>query len=189
MATRMSCSTTFSQNGSNSGSPNDREPRKPGHRRGTDEHDARAPLHDPLELLDGLLHDRQGDHRRGEDAALVVELPGLVHPLVEGVDHDVDQLGIVAHALLHQAGERGEHQGAVDPLLVHQLEPRGRLPERRDGSHRLAEDLPAALPLGVAVPEVVLLAPGRATTSKVGLGMYSLICPRITIFVRPRTST
>jgi hypothetical protein len=30
MATRMSCSTTLSQKGSNSGRPNEREPRKPG---------------------------------------------------------------------------------------------------------------------------------------------------------------
>ena len=59
MATRMSCSTTFSQNGSNSGSPNDRDPRKPGHGRRPDQHDTGAALDDPLELLDRLLDDRQ----------------------------------------------------------------------------------------------------------------------------------
>jgi hypothetical protein len=34
-----------------------------------------------------------------------------------------------------------------------------------------------------------VVAPGRATISKVGLGMYSPICPRTMILVRPRTCT
>src|SRR3546814_13553758 len=55
-----------------------------GHWSGPDEHDLGAALHHPLELLDGLLHDRQSDDRRGEDAVGVAELPGLVEPLVEG---------------------------------------------------------------------------------------------------------
>ena len=104
-----------------------------------------------------LLDDRQGDHRRGEDAVLVVERPRLVDPLVQRVDDGVDQLGVVAHPLLDQAGERREHQRAVDALLVHQLDAGAGLAERRDRPHRLAEDLAAALALGVADAEVVLL--------------------------------
>ena len=141
-----------------------------GDRRGADQHGAGAALDHPLELLDRLLHDGQRDHRRGEDAALVVELPGLVHPLVEGVDHGVDQLGIVPHALLHQAGQRGEHQGAVDALLVHELDAGRRLAEGRDGPHRLAEDLAAALALRVAVAEVVLLRAGPGHHVEGGVG-------------------
>ena len=140
------------------------------HRRGADQHGLGAALDHPLELLDRLVHDRQRDHRRGEDAALVVELPGLVHPLVERVDHGVDQLGVVPHALLDQAGERGEHEGAVDALLVHQLDPGRRLAERRDRPHRLAEDLAAALALGVAVAEVVLLRAGPGDHVEGGVG-------------------
>ena len=33
------------------------------------------------------------------------------------------QVGIVAQALLDQAGQRRAHEGAVDAELVHQLEP------------------------------------------------------------------
>ena len=44
-------------------------------------------------------------------------------------------------------------------------------------------------PSGLPMRKYSSWAPGRATTSKVGLGMYSLIVPRTTILVRPRTST
>src|SRR5262245_4286906 len=81
-----------------------------GHGSGPDQHGAGAPLHTPLQLLDGLLDDGQRDDRRGEDAALVVEGPLLVHPLVEGVDDDVGELGIVPEALLQQAGQCREHE-------------------------------------------------------------------------------
>ena len=46
-------------------------------------------------------------------------------------------------------------------------------------------DLPSGLPLR----KYSSWAPGRATTSKVGFGMYSLTVPRIMIFVRPCSST
>ena len=45
------------------------------------------------------------------------------------------------------------------------------------------------LPSGLPTRKYSSCAPGRATTSKVGLGMYSLMVPRTTILVRPRTST
>ena len=45
------------------------------------------------------------------------------------------------------------------------------------------------LPSGLPTAKYCSMAPGLATTSKVGLGMYSLICPRIAIFVRPFTCT
>ena len=81
-------------------------------RGGTDEHGLGSPLHRPLELLDRLLDDRERDDRRGEDPVLVVELPLLVHPLVQRVDRRVRQLGVVAHALFEEAGQRGEHERA-----------------------------------------------------------------------------
>ena len=64
---------------------------------------------------------------------------------------------IVLHPLLGQAGERREHEGAVDVELVEQLEAGGGLAERGDGLHGLAHELAVALALGVAVGEVVLL--------------------------------
>ena len=115
------------------------------------------PLDHPFELLDGALHDGQCDDRRGEDPPLVVEGPRLVEPLVEGVDGGMGEFGVVPHPLLHQAGQCREHEGPVDALLVHQLEPGRRVAEGGDGLHGLAEDLPSALAVGVPVPEVVLL--------------------------------
>ena len=131
-----------------------------GNRSGPDQHDPGAPFEHPLELLDGPLDDGQRDHRGREDPALVVELPRLVDPLVQGVDDRVDGLGIVAQPLLDQAGQGGEHDRPVDPLLVHQLHPGARLAEGGDRAHGLTEDLPAALSLGVALAEVVLLGAG-----------------------------
>ena len=93
-----------------------------------------------------------------------------MEPFVEGVDHGVGEIGVVPHALLDQAGEGREHQRAVDALLVHQLEPGRGVPEGRDGAHGLAEDLPAALAVGVADAEVVLLGPraGHDVEGRVG---------------------
>src|SRR3546814_1373576 len=90
-----------------------------GHWSGPDEHDLGAALHHPLELLDGLLHDRQSDDRRGEDAVGVAELPGLVEPLVEGVHDRVGGFGVVAQALLHEAGQRRseEHTSELQSLM------------------------------------------------------------------------
>jgi hypothetical protein len=39
------------------------------------------------------------------------------------------QVGVVLHALLDEAGERGQHERVVDALLVHDLEPRRGLTE------------------------------------------------------------
>ena len=125
-------------------------PRRPGTGAGRIEDDLGAPLDHPLELLDGLIHDGQRDHRGGEDPVLVVEGPGLVHPLVEGVDHGVDGVGVVAQALLHEAGQRGPHEGPVEAQLVHQLEARARLAEGGQGVDGPAHDLAAALAVRVA---------------------------------------
>ena len=54
------------------------------------------------------------------------------------------------------------------------------------GSPKISRRL---FPSGLPFRKYSSWAPGRATTSKVGLGMYSLIWPRTTILVRPRTST
>ena len=56
----------------------------------------------------------------------------------------------------------------------------------RIGSPKISRRL---FPSGLPIRKYSSCAPGRATTSKVGLGMYSLIWPRTTILVRPRTST
>ncbi len=45
------------------------------------------------------------------------------------------------------------------------------------------------LPSGFPLRKYSSWAPGFATTSKVGFGMYSLTVPRIMIFVRPWRST
>ena len=156
MPTKTSWCTTRSQNGSNSGSANDRGPRKPGTGAGRIRIAAGTALDAPLELLDRLLDDRQRDHRSGEDAVLVVESPHLVEPLVERVDDDVDGDRIVGETLLDEAGQRREHQRAVDAELVHHLEARSGLEEGRDGAHRLAEQFALALAVGVAELEVFL---------------------------------
>jgi hypothetical protein len=118
-------------------------------------------IDDPFELFDRLLDDRQRDDRGREDAALVAERPLLGHPFVEGMNHGVGRVGIVAQALLHEARQRGEHQRPVDAELVEQLEPRARLAERGQGSDRLAHDLAVRLAVRVAVAEVLLLRAGR----------------------------
>ena len=119
----MSCSTTFSQNGSYSFSAIERDtPPGPGTGAGRISTDLGAARCDPFELLDRLVDDRQGDHRGGEDPVLVVELPRLVHPLVERMDHRVGRVDVVLQPLLEQAGEGREHQASLELLLVHQLE-------------------------------------------------------------------
>jgi hypothetical protein len=67
------------------------------------------------------------------------------------------QVGVLPHAFLDEAGQGGEHQGAIDPLLVHEGQPGRRLAERGDRLDRLPEDLPPALPVGIAHSEVLLL--------------------------------
>ena len=131
-----------------------------GHGGGTDEDHPSAPRQHPLQLLDGLLDDRQGDDRRREDPSLVVERPVLVHPLVEGVDDGVGGLGVVAEALLDQAGQRRPQEDAVDALLVHELQPGTGLTEGGQRDDGLAKDLAGRFPLGVAPLEVLLLGPG-----------------------------
>jgi hypothetical protein len=75
------------------------------------------------------------------------------------VDDVVDELRIVLHPLLDQAGQRREHQRVVEAESVHHLQPGGRVAERGDGLHRLAHDLAEAL-AAAAVPEVLLLGAG-----------------------------
>ena len=84
--------------------------------------------------------------------------------------------GSSLHPLLDEAGERREHQRAVEAQLVHELEAGRGVAERGDGLHRLADDLAVALALGLPCRKYSSWAPGRATTSNVGFGMYSLIC-------------
>ena len=90
----------------------------PPRRRRAHEHTGGAPLQHPLQLPNGVVHDTRRDDRRGEDAALVLEGPFVDHPLVQGVDGGGAQIGIVTHALLDQAGQRGQHEGVLHALLV-----------------------------------------------------------------------
>ena len=147
----MPAASTRLQNGSNSGSASERRPHQDG---------ARAAREHPLELLHGALDDRQRDDRRREDAALVVEAPRLVHPLVQRMDHRVGRQRVVGEPLLDQARERGPHHGAVEAELVHQREPGRRLEERRQRLDRTAEDLAPRLPARISRLEVVLLRAG-----------------------------
>ena len=80
------------------------------------------------------------------------------------------ELGIVPHALLEEAGQRGEHEGPIDAELVHQLEPWPRLTEGRNAPHGLAHQLAVGLPLGVPVPEVLLLGTGSGHHVEGGVG-------------------
>ena len=61
--------------------------------------------------------------------------------------------------------------------------------ERRDGPHGLPDDLPVRLTLGIPVTEFLLLSAGFCHDFEGGVGMYSLMVPRMMIFVRPRRST
>jgi hypothetical protein len=147
----MSALMQACQNGSNSSRPNDRL-----HRCRPDQHGAGAALQTPFEFFERAVDDRQGDHRGGEDAVLIIERPLFVHPLVERVDDVVSHRRVVLHALFDQAGQRREHQRVVDAEFVHHLEPRARFAEGGDRLHRLTQDLAVGLALR-AVAEVVLL--------------------------------
>ncbi len=129
-----------------------------GNRRRAHQDATRTALDRPLQLLDRLLDDRQGDDRGGENAVLIVEAPDLIEPLIQRMDQDVDGDRVVAQPLLEQAGQRREHQGAVQAQLVHLLQAWARLEKRRDRAHRLTEQL--ALALAVRVAELEVLLPG-----------------------------
>ena len=63
--------------------------------------------------------------------------------------------------------------------------------DRNAGMHFIGSPMSSRydLPSGLPLRKYSSCAPGRATTSKVGLGMNSLIVPFTTIFVRPLTCT
>jgi hypothetical protein len=86
------------------------------------------------------------------------------------MDQDVDGDRIVAQPLLEQAGQRREHEGAVQTQLVHLLQARTGLEERRDRAHRLTEQLALGLAVRVAVLEVLLpgTRPGDDLEGRVG---------------------
>ena len=155
----MPALTQASQNGSNSSQAHGAAAAVTGHRRGPDQDGLGAALQAPLEFLEGAVDVAQVDDRGGEDAVLVVELPGLVHPLVQRVDDVEDQVGVVLESLLDEAGQRREHQRVVQAEAVEDLEARRGVAERGDGLHRLAHHLAEAL-AAAAVPEVLLLGAG-----------------------------
>ena len=87
---------------------------------GPDQDGAGAVFDHPVELTQGLVEDGQRDDRRREDAALEVEGPVLVHPLVESVNDRVRRLRVVGEPFLDQAGQGRPHHGPVDAELVHE---------------------------------------------------------------------
>ena len=119
----MPASFTRAQNGSKQGSPSERR-FAPGHRRRAQVHHARVARERPLELRHRLLHVHQREHGRREDPLAPGEAPVLVEPLVEGVQRGVGQLRVVAQRMLDADAEGRKEQAALDPLLVHQREPR-----------------------------------------------------------------
>ena len=129
---------------------------EPGHRRGADQDGAGTALDRPLQLLDRLLDDGQGDHRGGEDAVLVVEAPHLVEPLVERVDDDVDRDRIVgSRSSIRLASVGNISERSRPSSFIFSSRGRG-LEERRNGAHRLTEEFALALAVGVAELEVLL---------------------------------
>ena len=74
------------------------------------------------------------------------------------MDQNVDRNGVVRQPLLEEAGQRREHQGAIQTQLIHLLQARAGLEERRDRAHRLTEQL--ALGLAVRVAELEVFLPG-----------------------------
>ena len=113
-----------------------------GHRRHPDEEDLGAALVDVLELLEGAIEHRERDDRRGVDGVGVHVAPVLVHPLVQRVDHRAHRVGIVGHPLLEHTGERRPQERAVDPHLLHELEPGLGIEEGVEARHR--DHLPEA---------------------------------------------
>ena len=108
-----------------------------GNRGDADQEDLGAPLGDVLELGERDVVARgEADDRRGEDGVGVDVGPVLVHPLVERVDHHAHPVGVVRHALLERARERGPQQRAVDAHLLHELEARLGVEEGVEARHR-----------------------------------------------------
>ncbi|MFV8319669.1 hypothetical protein [Mycobacterium sp. 23] len=86
------------------------------------------------------------------------------------MDQHMDGDRVVAQPLLDQTGQRREHQGAIQAQLVHLLQARTGLEERRDRAHRFAEQLAFGLAVRVAVFEVLLpgARPGDDLECRVG---------------------
>ena len=101
----------------------ERTPPLPGrHRRGVEEEGLRTVGHDELELLQGVVEDRQADHGRRVHRVGVVVRPVLEHPAVEGPQHDLDGIGIFRQPLLHAGGQGRPDERAVDAHVLHEGE-------------------------------------------------------------------
>jgi hypothetical protein len=116
-------------------------------------------LQTPFEFFERAIDDGQRDHRGRKDAVVIVELPCLIHPLVKSVDHVVDQVGVILHPLLDQAGQRWEHQRVIQAEFVHHLQPGSGITEGWDGLHWLTDHLAVGL-AATAGAEVFLLSTG-----------------------------
>jgi hypothetical protein len=114
------------------------------------------------------------------------------------VDDDVRELRIVGEALLDEAGERREHERLIDPELVHELDTRHGLEERRQRPHGL-HDLLARLTGRRTRLEVVLLRAGgthdlerrvrdvvgdRATHHQLGAALVVDVLDRVLVPIR-----
>src|SRR3546814_2556090 len=97
------------------------------------------------------------------------------------------QLMVVVHAPFDRRSQRRIDQLRMDALLIEQLQARRTVAELRLGSSG------SPLSSRSESPSVFLpryhnsWLPGAATTSNVGLGIYSMIWPPIAILVRPLT--
>ena len=123
------------------------------HRGRADEDRLGAALDHPLELLDRLLHDRERDHRRGEDAVLVVERSTPRTSTRSGRGwRRASSSGSSRMRSSSRLASVGNISARSTPELVHQLEARSRLAEARAcariGSPMISRyDLPSGLPL------------------------------------------
>ncbi|CAI7975971.1 hypothetical protein FRAHR75_200077 [Frankia sp. Hr75.2] len=99
-------------------------------RPGAQVHQARVGVQHPLQLGHGVVDVEQGEHRNGEDPVLLGVAPVLLEPPVERAQAGVGQFDVVRHVLLDGHAEGGQHDGRLDTLVVHQVQPRGPLDER-----------------------------------------------------------
>ena len=155
----MPASFTRAQKGSKSRSPSERRfaPGTGAARRSTTRA-SRASTHSSSATA--CLHVHQREHGRREDALAPREAPILVEPLVEGVQRRVGQVGVVAQRVLDADAERREQQAALDPLLVHQREPRFAVAVGRADRLELAEGGADVEALGVVAAEEAVEAAG-----------------------------
>ena len=130
------------------------------YRSGDGAHDAGAHLQQPLQLVHRQLGIGEGEHGRGEDAAVAVEAPVLVEPGVEGAEGGVQGFDVALRASCMPTPWVGNSITDSRPCwsISSTRAARSRNPgcsSRGSSSPNMAADVAA---LQVAAPEVVLKA-------------------------------